>query len=82
MISLRKNVSDRQLVSQPFLVVPDDDKGVTGDVAHTLEISGIQNEKEVVIKVVAVLRIGFDRGRNRRVIDMENFVLETREVDD
>ncbi|KAB5576329.1 hypothetical protein GE09DRAFT_1216036 [Coniochaeta sp. 2T2.1] len=81
-VELRRTVSDRQLVSQSFLVVPDDARGITGDVAHTLEMSGVQKGKEVVIKVVAVLRIIYDHKRNKRVIDMESFVLETQEVED
>lgn len=75
----RRTVFDRQLVSQSFLVVPDDATGITGSVAHTIELSGIQEGKDVVIKIVAVLKIIFDQKMHKRLIDMESFILEIQD---
>jgi hypothetical protein len=63
-------------------VVPDDATGITGDVAHNVELSGIQDGKNVTIKIVAVLRIIFDEKAGKRLIDMESFVLQTQETDE
>ena len=76
----RSTVFDRQLISQSFVVVPDDARGITGDVAHNVELSGIQQGKDVIIRIVAVLRIIFDHKTDRRLINMESFVLETQDT--
>jgi len=76
----RSTVFDRQLISQSFVVVPDDARGITGDVAHNVELSGIQQGTDVIIRIVAVLRIIFDHKMGKRLINMESFVLQTEET--
>lgn len=71
----RATVIDRQLINQSFVVVPEDAEGKAGSVAHILEMSGIQQGKNITIKIVAVLNIIFDQKTNSRLIKMESFVL-------
>lgn len=62
-------------MSQSFVVDPADDAGLTGTAAHTLVASAIQQEKQVEIKVVSVIKIIFDEKAGRRKIQTESFVL-------
>jgi len=77
LIETRASLTNRQLISQSFLVVPTpgDEEGRTGTVAHTSKLSGILQEKEVVGNVVAVLQIGWDEELGRRQVFMETFCL-------
>lgn len=74
--NLRATLANRQLVSQSFVVEPnEEDGGRTGTVAHILQISGVQDGKEVVANGVGVLQIGWDEEKMRRDVSMESFVL-------
>ena len=74
--NLRMTLTNRQLVSQSFVVEPTaDDGGRTGTVAHILQISGVQDGKEVVANGVGILQIGWDEKKMRRQVVMESFVL-------
>ena len=74
----RKTLTNRQLVSQSFVVQPEDAAGTTGVVAHTSHISGVENGKPVTGTVVSVLKIGFLAKQDRRVVLTENFVFVTQ----
>jgi len=54
-------------------VSPSDKEGITGQVAHTSQFSGVQDGKAVQGTVVAILKIGLEEGR--RIIETESFVL-------
>jgi hypothetical protein len=74
--NLRTTLTNRQLVSQSFVVEPEEkDGGRTGTVAHILQLSAIQDGKEVIANGVGVLQIGWDEEEMRRVVKMESFVL-------
>ena len=74
--NLRATLTNRQLVSQSFVVEPTEaDGGRTGTVAHILQISAVQGGKEVVANGVGVLQIGWDEENKRREVTMESFVL-------
>lgn len=75
-VSLRRDISNRQLVSQSFVVAPADEEGKTGQVAHTTHFSGVQDGKDVEGTIVSVLNIGTDKGQ--RIIKTESFVFDTR----
>lgn len=53
----------------------DKQEGRTGTVAHVVKLSGVKDEEEVVIDIVAVLQIGWDEGKHRRQVVTESFVL-------
>ncbi|KAE9379842.1 hypothetical protein N431DRAFT_121199, partial [Stipitochalara longipes BDJ] len=74
--NLRTTLTNRQLVSQSFVVEPTEgDGGTTGTVAHILQISAVQGGKEVVANGVGVLQIGWNEENSRREVTMESFVL-------
>ena len=73
MIQKRKELSNRQLLSQSFVVSPADGEGETGEVAHTSRFSAISQGKEVKGTIVAILKIGLEKGV--RKVETENFVL-------
>jgi hypothetical protein len=54
--------------------VPADKEGITGWVAHTIEISRIQDGKEVKGDIVVVLKVGWVEKTRRRIVEMESFV--------
>jgi hypothetical protein len=60
-------------VSQSFVVVNADKEGKTGTVAHTGVVSGVQDGKNVIVNIVAVLNIGLEKGR--RMVERENVAL-------
>ena len=76
--NFRKEITNRQLVSQSFVVQPEDAAGTTGVVAHTSHITGVEDGKPVTGTVVSVLKIGFLAKQNRRVVLTENFVIVTQ----
>lgn len=61
-------------------MVPADDEGRTGSIAHKIVVSGIQNGKEVEGEIVAVLKIGWDEDEGRRVVVTESFVTPLTEA--
>ena len=73
-VQTRKELSNRQLISQSFVVNPADPEGRSGTVAHIVNISAVRDGKEVTGTLVAVLNIKFEGGR--RLVEMESFVLE------
>jgi len=52
-----------------------DKEGRTGSVAHVVKLSGVQDGKDVIINIVAVVQIGWDKEQERRQVEMESFVL-------
>ena len=77
MISTRQAFSNRQLVSQSFVVAPADQEGETGLVAHTIHFSAISQGKEVTGTIVAVLKIGLEKGARKVVTESFVFVLDS-----
>lgn len=71
----REAISNRQLVSQSFVVAPADPLGWTGSVAYTHTFSGIEAGKEIVGTIVSIVKIEVRDGR--RVVVSENFVMGT-----
>ena len=71
----REAISNRQLVSQSFVVAPADTLGWTGSVAYTHTFSGIQDGKDIVGTIVSIVKIEVRNGR--RLIVSENFVMGT-----
>jgi len=63
------------LLSQSFLVSPSDSTGLTGQVGHTIRLSGFQNGKKVLITIVAVLNIKLEE--KMRKVETESFILES-----
>jgi hypothetical protein len=74
---LRRELSDRQLVSQSFLVspAPGDKEGLSGSVAHTVKASAVKQGKRIEINIVSVLNVVFDEKLEERRIKAESFVL-------
>lgn len=77
LINLRQSLTNRFLVSQSF-VVSSTDGGITGTVAHTSHLTGVEEGKEVKGTIVALLQIGIEHGQ--RVVEEETFVLETKDA--
>ena len=73
-VTQRRAITNRQLLSQSFVVAPADPEGRTGAVAHTSLFSGVQHGKEVKGTIVSVLKVGWDEKRERRTVETENFV--------
>ena len=73
MTETREQFSNRQLISQQFVVAPADGEGETGSVATTHHFSAIQQGEEVTGTIVAILKIGLEKGA--RKVETENFVL-------
>jgi hypothetical protein len=69
----RQEFSNRQLISQSFVVAPADAEGETGQIAHNIRFSAIQQGKEVKGIIVAILKIGLEKGV--RKVETERFVL-------
>jgi len=69
----RETVSNRQLVSQSFIVAPADALGWTGSVAYTHTFSGVKDDETIVGTVVSILKIEIRNGS--RVVVAENFVM-------
>ena len=72
LVATRKAISDRQLLTQSFVVSPADKGGLTGQVAHTSYFSGVQEGKAVAGTIVSILKIGMYRGA--RIVQTESFV--------
>jgi hypothetical protein len=67
--NLHTTLTNRQLVSQSFVVEPTEkDGGGTGTVAHILQLSAIQGGKEVIANGVGVLQIGWNGEEMKRVL--------------
>ena len=73
-VTQRRAITNRQLISQSFVVAPADPEGRTGAVAHTSVFSGVQQGKEVKGTIVSVLKIGWDEEHEKRTVETENFV--------
>lgn len=70
----REAISNRQLVSQSFVVAPADPLGWTGSVAYTHSFSGIQAGKEIVGTIVSIFNVEFKDERRVVVSDSSVFV--------
>ncbi|KAI8631964.1 hypothetical protein F5Y19DRAFT_422663 [Xylariaceae sp. FL1651] len=55
---LRQEISDRRLLSESSVAVPDDDTGVTGTASHIFQFSGIEDGQRVKGTVVSVVGVG------------------------
>lgn len=73
LVKTRVEITNRQLISQSFVVAAADKEGKTGPVVHTSHFSGMPNGKEVTETVIAVLKIGWEE--QRRIVETESFVL-------
>lgn len=77
MLEFRKNVTDRRLVSQTFIVAPSDSEGKEGTVARVAHTTGIQDGNFVNFRSAAVATFIFDRELGRRMMIRETFAVET-----
>jgi hypothetical protein len=71
----RNVFTDRQLISQSFLVSPADDAGLAGSVAHTIKVSAVQQDKRVEVNIISIANILFDEKTEQRKVKNESFVL-------
>lgn len=76
MSQFRKNVTDRNLISQSITAIPSDPDGKNGTVARVAHMTGIQNGKVTNFRSVAIATMVFDEKAGRRLVVRETFAVE------
>lgn len=77
--NLRRDMSDRRLSSESFVVMVGGPEGRTGTVAHSFQFTGTQADEDVKASVVTVVNVSLNE-RQERQIKMESFVFRTDRI--
>lgn len=72
-LDLRREITNRQMITQDLLFVPADKEGLTGTAAHTAHMTGSKDGKDVDVRLANVETVELIKGR--RQVVMESFVL-------